>query len=117
LLPIPCSAEWTTADTAREAVYLGLHVADWGQTLQVAKHPDKYSEGNSLLGKKPSRSTVNRYFLLTGLGHVGVSYLLPRKAETFGIEWAPREAWQYVTIGFEAGVVASNFQVGVEVTY
>jgi hypothetical protein len=100
----PAAAEWTTADTAREAVYLGLHVADWGQTLQIAEHPDRYSEANPILGRKPTRGRINRYFAATAIGHAAVSYLLPRPY---------REAWQYVTIGFEGATVLQNARLGV----
>ena len=108
LLTAPAQAEWTSADTAREAVYLGLHVADWGQTLSVPGNCDRYTETNPILGKCPSRGDVNRYFAITGAAHAAVAYLLPRPY---------REAWQYVWIGFEAHQVATNWQAGVRFNF
>lgn len=103
----PAQAGWTTADTTREAVYLGLHVADWGQTLGIAESPNYY-ESNPILGRNPSRGEVNRYFAVTAIGHAAVAYLLPHEA---------REVWQYTTIGMEAGIVARNYNVGIEFNF
>ncbi len=111
LLLVACPAhadEWTTADTAREVTYLALHVVDWGQTLEVSNHPEKYHEHNVILGKHPSRGEVNAYFIATGLLHPVVSYGL-RKYTPDG--WV--QAWQYVTIGIEVGATANNFKLGI----
>jgi hypothetical protein len=45
--------DWTKTDTVLEAVYAGLTIVDWGQTRDIAKHPQQYSEMNPLLGKHP----------------------------------------------------------------
>lgn len=99
---------WTRADSYREAAYLALHVADWGQTLDIADHPGEFYERNPVLGRHPSRGEVNRWFLLTGLLHPVVSYVLPKPY---------REAWQYVTIGLEIYCVGSNYLVGIGYGY
>jgi len=107
LLLVACPAhadEWTKEDTYREAAYLALHVADWGQTLEVANHPDEYHETNPVLGSHPSRGRVNAYFIATGILHPVVSYVLPRPY---------RELWQYGTIGIEIICVGNNAAIGV----
>lgn len=100
-----CGARnWTKADTAREAAYLALHVADWGQTLYIADHPGEYRELNGVLGSHPSRGEVNGYFIATGLVHGVVSLVLPSPY---------RELWQYSTIGLEIYCVGNNARIGV----
>lgn len=83
---------------------MALHVADWGQTLDIADHPERFYERNPVLGRHPSRGEVNRWFLGTALLHPVVSYVLPKPY---------REVWQYVTIGVEVGCVGSNARIGV----
>jgi hypothetical protein len=105
LLFVGCgSRTWTKADSAREAAYLALHVADWGQTLDIADHPDKWHENNPALGSHPSRGEVNRYFAITGLLHPVISYALPD-------DWRPY--WQYGTIGLEVICVGNNARMGI----
>lgn len=109
LLSVPVTArgadEWTSGDTARQAVYLTLHVADWAQTRHIARHPEEFTERNPVLGEHPSVGRVNGYFAATALAHTAVSWALPRG-------W--REGWQYVTIGVESVVVARNYRLGVK---
>lgn len=108
LLPTTASAldEWTPADSVREATYLALHVADWGQTRYANndENQHRYIEQNKILGESPSLKRIDTYFAVTALAHVGVAYVLPRK-------W--REAFQYTTIGMEAVVVFRNNSIGV----
>jgi hypothetical protein len=37
-------------------------IADWGTTLDIARHPE-VTETNRILGDHPSRATVNAYFI------------------------------------------------------
>lgn len=99
--------EWTPADSWREAAYLTLHTIDWAQTHAVARDPrwnDRDRELNPILGNRPSAGSIDRYFALTALAHVGVAVALPEK-------W--RHTFQYVTVGFQAGVVARTYSFGV----
>ena len=54
---------------------------DWGQTLNIAQHPDHWHELNPLLGPHPSTGSVNMYFGLATLGNLGAGLLPsgPRK--------------------------------------
>lgn len=99
-----CGGRWTQADSAREAAYLALHVVDWGQTLDIADHPEKWHERNPVLGDHPSRGRVNVWFAGTALLHPVISYVLPKPY---------REAWQYGTIGVEVWCVGGNAKLGV----
>jgi hypothetical protein len=100
--------EWKKADTYREAVYLVLHVVDWNQTLYISDHPNEYRERNGIIGDHPSRGRVNAYFIATGLLHPAISYGLKKYAPD---GWS--EAWQWVTIGVEAGTVTNNASIGI----
>ena len=86
--------QWTEGDTKREAVYLFLHLLDWGTTLDI--DGKQYHENNLILGKRPSRGEVNRYFLATGIAHILISKSLPKK-------W--RVPFQHITIIIESGCV------------
>lgn len=111
LLLIPslaCSDDWSAADTKREAIYLTLHAADWLQTRQIAKNPDKFRELNPILGTHPHVDKVDTLFLLSGLSHAFASKILPAEY---------RKVFQYITIGVRAGVVANNYNVGVKVKF
>lgn len=98
---------WSRDDSTREAMYLTLHVIDWGQTRDIVQRDDIF-ETNPILGADPTTSDVNRYFILTGLLHVGVSYALPSKY---------RKYWQNITIGVQAAVVGHNAQLGLNVEF
>ena len=101
-------AEWTPADTKREAIWLGIHAIDWGQTRYIAEHPDKFSERNFILGKHPSVGRVNTYFVLTSALH----YWLMRRVEP-----EVRKMLQWVTIGVGASNVANNYHLGVRIGF
>ena len=100
--------EWLFADTKREVLYLTLHTIDWAQTRTIARHPEMYRETNVFLGEHPSTGRVDRYFALTALGHVGISYVLPQ-------QW--RKWFQISTITMEVVVVADNKRIGIAVDF
>lgn len=103
--------DWSSSDTAREAIYLTLHVIDWGQTRNIThryQRGEDYNETNRVLGKHPSIKRIDSYMAFTALAHIGVAYTLPRK-------W--REAFQYTTIGFNLGVVYKNNGIGLKVDF
>ncbi len=108
ILPITSHAEWNKGDTAREVAWQGIHVIDWGQTLEIARHPEKYHELNPILGRHPSVGRVNVYMGLSALGHLGMSYILPKKARLY---------WQYISIGVSAGCVVNNYKIGLGVKF
>jgi hypothetical protein len=72
------------------------------------KNPDRFIETNNYLGEHPSMGKVNTYFVTTALIHTGIAYVLPA-------DW--RKAFQYITIGVEAGVTANNARIGVKMHF
>ena len=94
---------WTKGDTIRESTWQVIHALDFMQTRQIARHPETWRERNPFLGEHPSAEKVMVYFACGAVLHLGIAYLLPKDY---------REAFQYVTILFSAGVVATNFGVG-----
>ena len=110
LFPIfPAFGEnWKKEDTYRELTWTALLIADYGQTMNIAKNPDKYHEYNPILGSHPSQSSVNVYMLSAAIIHPAISYILPPKY---------RKWWQYITIGIEIGAVTNNFIAGIGISF
>lgn len=99
---------WTRADTVREAAFAGLEAVDWGQTRNIAKHPEKWTEVNPILGKHPTVGEVDRYFAASLLAHAAVSAALPNP-------W--RKRWQYLTSGFEMIMIGNNLAIGIRMDW
>ena len=109
LIPVATQAsDWTSADTKREAVYLVLHTVDWSQTRNIARNPDRFYEQNSILGSHPSTSQVDQYFVATAALQFAVAYYLPAEY---------RKAFQYISIGHDAGYMAHNFSIGINTKF
>ena len=102
------AGDWTNADTARQAAYLTLHAADWGQTRNIAKRPDEFYEVNPILGEHPSIRRVDSYMAFSALAHTAISYALPPK-------W--RRRWQYASITVKAGIVGWNYSAGLKIDF
>lgn len=99
---------WTKTDKILEVSYLALHTVDWLQTRSTNWEETGISEKNPILGKTPSKSTVDLYMLTTGLLHPIVTHVLPQKY---------RKYWQVLTISIEAGTVTNNFSVGMKIRF
>ena len=102
------SDEWSREDTYREAAYLALHTLDWAQTREIARNPDKWHEQTSFLGSHPSTGQVDQYFVATTALQFIIAYTLPAEY---------RKAFQYISIGHDAGYVAHNFSIGISVKF
>jgi hypothetical protein len=87
-----------------ELAYQALHLADWLQTLTIARNPDQFYETNKVLGSHPGVAEVNQYFLVTGIGHALISHFLPLKAT---------QVWQGATIVMQVGYVTNNHDLGI----
>jgi hypothetical protein len=88
----------------RACFFAGITAIDWGQTLNIADHPEKWSETNPIFGKHPSRGKVNTYFASVLVLHPLVSAVLQKKY---------REIWQWVSIGVSSYYVGHNYHVGI----
>lgn len=96
-------SQLTTSGTL-ELTYQTVHLADWLQTLTIARNPERFYETNKVLGEHPSVSDVNRYFLSTAIGHALISHILPPTAA---------RVWQGATITMQLGYVQQNHQLGI----
>lgn len=124
--------EWNDTDTSLQVAYSVVHLVDWSQTLQIAEYADNYErceknnfgryrnstdcgsyqkdivESNLVLGKRPSKSSVNKYFAGTLIGHYLISRWLKKPY---------RNIWQSVTIGLELGYIHHNIKNGFKVRF
>ncbi len=75
----PDSYKWTKTDKVLFWVNTGVLLLDWGETLNIARNPERLSEINPILGKHPSLAKVNWYFGTSVVVHGVASYLLTRK--------------------------------------
>lgn len=98
------ASDWTKADTAREVAWEVLHLVDWGQTLDIARNPQRFYEINPTLGRHPSVGKVNLYMGAWAVAHPVVSYILPKKYRLY---------WQWGTIFVTTGCVINNQIIGV----
>ena len=102
------SRDWKKEDTQREIIWTAILFVDYGQTMNIAKNPDKYYEYNPILGKHPSPSSVDIYMLSAAILHPVISYYLPPNY---------RKWWQYITIGIEMGAITNNFIAGIGISF
>lgn len=80
LLFAPAHAgSWDEENTRLHVPLTFLMIVDYGQTLYIADHPDKYSESNGMMGDHPSRKEVREYFVLYYLTATGLTWVLPAK--------------------------------------
>ncbi len=96
------SQPWSTQDKILQSTYLSLHTTDWAQTRN-ADWSTGLHETNPILGNSPSQSSIDIYFILTGLAHCLVTHILPP---------VYRPYWQGLTILLEGYCVGKNFQLG-----
>ena len=91
-------------DITLELLYQVALYVDYKQTREISKS-ELYYEKNPLLGEHPSASRTRNYFIAAGLAHAGITALLPQGKY--------RTLWQGITLSVEAGVVYSNYQIGI----
>jgi hypothetical protein len=105
-LLLPSSAwalcdDWTPLNTAMEATFVTLVVADWGQTKEfVAKG---YAEQNPFLGSHPSQQRIDTLIPLAIAGQVALACWLPAP-------W--RDFLQALSIAVESTAVRGNLSLG-----
>jgi len=107
----PAAHAWTQEDTMWQSAYLAAHLADWGQTRDIADQcatTGQYKESNAFLGECPSAQMVNAYFVGTALLHTGIAHALPRKY---------RRMFQVGTLGMQLNVVNSNKEIGLKISF
>jgi hypothetical protein len=110
-----CAEPWTKKQILLEVASETMILMDYGQTLNIARNPQKYSEMNPIIGRHPSTEAVSRYFISWIIIHPIVTHFLPSKSKDH--KWINRENWQYVTIAVEAGAVGNNLSIGIGVRF
>lgn len=110
--------DWTRTDTGLQLAYSAVLIADWSQTLRIARSIKNirenptggvlyYYERNSMtqrsIGKYPAKRNVNVHFATSLLGHAAISYLLPKPYRTI---------WQSAYIFYEYDIVKKNRDIG-----
>lgn len=111
LLVLLCSCAsdpWTKDQIYLQGIATTLKVIDWGQTLDIADKPDRYTEINPLIGEKPDRSRVNKYFACSAVSQVLITHLLPFK-------W--RKYWIGSNIIISGILVGRSYSIGLRVNY
>ncbi len=69
---------WTVMDHSLYSTALALHGADWLHT-QVGLGKYGLEEKNVILGKNPSKGTVNMYFATTAVGLSALTWYAPKR--------------------------------------
>lgn len=106
----PKAIAWDWDDTAMESLYMAAHIADWGQTRDIAQQcgEGSYAETNPIIGRCPSIVRVNAYFFTTALLHAGLAKMLPKKY---------RRMFQVGTLGMQIGYISNNASIGLKVNF
>lgn len=71
--------EWDKYDKYLLGAAVTTTILDWGQTRDIAKNPNKWSEANPILGNHPTTGEVDLYFVGALIAEVGVAHILPSK--------------------------------------
>ncbi|MDH5301144.1 MAG: hypothetical protein OEW58_07265 [Gammaproteobacteria bacterium] len=112
MMTTPVHAEnWSNHDTAWEATYMAVHLADWGQTRDIAAHCNgdlNYYEKNPLLGSCPSTTTVDVYFLTTGVLHYKIAQTLSPRY---------RRMFQVGTLALQINSINNNKKIGLKISF
>lgn len=100
------NSEGLTDTGEREIVWQTLNAIDWMQTRTISVDPEWY-ETNPILGKHPSLSEVNAYFIASALFHATVSHHLDSKNA---------KLYQTATSWIAVGFVLNNHVKGIRLT-
>jgi hypothetical protein len=95
-------------DWALEAATYAFLAADWGQSRDIAEHPNHFTESNFILGDHPSTKMVDEYFLTDFAVHLVITRMLPPKYRPY---------WQLFTIGLETNAIETNYSSGVIIRF
>lgn len=98
---------YSSSDITRQAVFTGLMLLDYKQTLDIKKHKE-LRETNKILGENPSDTRVRNYFIATTIVHAAIVGFLPP---------AEREVWQCAGIVLEGVVVMHNRRLGLHISF
>lgn len=104
----PVSArDWTGEELGWGAAAAAVRLADWAQTRNIVRNPDRFRETNPLIGEHPSRGRVDGAFVIGSAVLFGLAHYLPEYRKSI-LRW-------FVVIG--GGVVARNASIGVRMSF
>lgn len=113
---------WSKQDTAFQATFIVLTMADWAQTRWMAKQDwswdgDQYHETNFVMGKYPSSNEVDLYMPTAIILHTLIAMALPDELKIANMKIHPRRIWQCIWIGAETYTINNNFALGAKVEF
>ena len=104
----PFMAEWDRTDSLLLTTALTTIAIDWGQTRDISRNPDRFHEGNPILGTHPGIGTVDKYFALAMAGTaVTAGFLTP----------TPRKWFLGGVTAVQVFVIISNHRIGIRAYY
>jgi len=103
-----CADPWTPAQKYAQAGITAMQIIDWGQTRNIASHPESFRESNPIMGNHPSKGSVDAYFLLSIPVHILATHFTPSKY---------RKYIQAIQIGSSGYCITENFRIGLGVKF
>ncbi len=105
------SSKMSKKDIAAATLYEALNAADWVQTKQIARQPEKYSEDKfpgsaGIIGKHPSNEKLAAWHLAKAIGQPYIASKLEEPYKTL---------FQMLSIGIVGNAVRNNKSVGLDV--
>ncbi len=108
LIAWPVSArDWTGEEIGWGAAAAAVRLADWAQTRNIVRNPDRFREVNPIIGEHPSMGRVDGVFILGSALLFAAAHYFP--------EYRRSILQVYVVIG--SGVVARNASIGVKMSF
>jgi hypothetical protein len=113
----PAIEEYHTSSASKKDIpaavlYEILNAADWAQTRQIARNPEKYYEkdfanngSSEFIGSHPSTGKVNGWHLLKAVGQPYIASKLPEPY---------RSLFQSVSLGMAGSTVKNNVTLGLD---
>lgn len=115
LLTLSLSACSNFQMSRKEMVWQTLHAIDAAQTLQIAKHPECFGEGNAftreLIGEHPSEKNVLVWWLTSAITYHFVDQWFAEKPKDV------RNAFRFVTIADAFRATTQNANDGLYLTH
>ena len=98
---------WNTQDTILELSFLIIAGIDLWQTYTFLYRQEHGVESLEILGEKPSKTKLFITAGLWGIGHCGISYVLPKRYL--------RNTWQMIGIVAHFNAVGKNYSLGIRI--
>jgi hypothetical protein len=103
---------------ATEATWQALNVVDTGQTVTIARNPERFQEAEgvtrALTGAHPSTGRVYAVMGAYAVLHAGVTLAIEEENPGHG-PWAVASVlWQALTLGEKTRCVVDNFHYGID---